>query len=183
MLSIDCVRNFILIYLENINFRRLTKLFTFTYNIQSILIKNFFFWYFFLNFEKILFLLLLLLFSDIIRCFCNLPSCISTGYMCKSKGVGCFSNFLDHGYHPSRDYRGRHGCLEHFHHEWVRSMYKTGLFRLHNCRIISFAWIAMSQFATGCWYTCIPRRRQKTIFMTYSYLRKERNLFRCCESN
>ncbi|RZC35406.1 BMP and activin membrane-bound inhibitor -like, partial [Asbolus verrucosus] len=33
--------------------------------------------------------------------------------MCKSSGGGCFSNFLDHDHgHHSKDYRGRHGCLE-----------------------------------------------------------------------
>jgi hypothetical protein len=50
--------------------------------------------------------------TDYVRCFCNLPQCVSTGYMCKSSGGGCFSNFLDRVDHNSKDYRGRHGCLE-----------------------------------------------------------------------
>ncbi|KAF5306976.1 hypothetical protein FQR65_LT07198 [Abscondita terminalis] len=44
---------------------------------------------------------------EYVRCFCNLPACISTGYMCKSSGGGCFSEVVDQG-----DYKGLHGCLE-----------------------------------------------------------------------
>ncbi|XP_023721022.1 uncharacterized protein LOC111871871 isoform X2 [Cryptotermes secundus] len=43
-----------------------------------------------------------------IRCFCNLPPCVSTGYMCKSEGGGCFSDLEDY----SDVYKARHGCLE-----------------------------------------------------------------------
>ncbi|XP_008197557.2 BMP and activin membrane-bound inhibitor homolog [Tribolium castaneum] len=50
--------------------------------------------------------------TDYVRCFCNLPQCVSTGYMCLSSEGGCFSSFLDHAGHHSKDYRGRHGCLE-----------------------------------------------------------------------
>lgn len=51
-------------------------------------------------------------FSDDVRCFCNLPACVSTGYMCKSKAGGCFSDLLGHSKPGSPFYRGRHGCLE-----------------------------------------------------------------------
>ncbi|KAG5893426.1 hypothetical protein JTB14_017866 [Gonioctena quinquepunctata] len=47
--------------------------------------------------------------TDHIRCFCNLPSCVTTGYMCKSSGGGCFSEVIDQS---TSVYRGRHGCLE-----------------------------------------------------------------------
>ncbi|XP_066993753.1 uncharacterized protein [Anabrus simplex] len=44
-----------------------------------------------------------------IHCFCNLPVCVTTSYMCKSEGSGCFSDFMDY----SMDvYKARHGCLE-----------------------------------------------------------------------
>lgn len=46
--------------------------------------------------------------SDDIRCFCNLPVCVATGYMCKSEGGGCFSDLEDY---PDV-HRARHGCLE-----------------------------------------------------------------------
>uniref|UniRef100_V5GPZ6 BMP and activin membrane-bound inhibitor n=1 Tax=Anoplophora glabripennis TaxID=217634 RepID=V5GPZ6_ANOGL len=46
--------------------------------------------------------------SDYVRCFCNLPSCVTTGYMCKSSGGGCFSDLQE----QSSVYKGRHGCLE-----------------------------------------------------------------------
>lgn len=42
------------------------------------------------------------------RCYCNLPACITTGYMCKSAGRGCFSDLVDH----VDVYRARHGCLD-----------------------------------------------------------------------
>lgn len=47
---------------------------------------------------------------EYVRCFCNLPACISTGYMCKSSGGGCFSELLDQA--NQGDYKGIHGCLE-----------------------------------------------------------------------
>ncbi|XP_034249127.1 uncharacterized protein LOC117649996 [Thrips palmi] len=43
-----------------------------------------------------------------VRCYCNLPACITTGYMCKSAGRGCFSDLVDH----VDVYRARHGCLD-----------------------------------------------------------------------
>ncbi|XP_044755361.1 BMP and activin membrane-bound inhibitor homolog [Coccinella septempunctata] len=49
--------------------------------------------------------------SDYVRCFCNLPSCVHTGYMCKSNGAGCFSDLWEVPGLPT-GYRGRHGCLE-----------------------------------------------------------------------
>ncbi|XP_018335891.1 BMP and activin membrane-bound inhibitor homolog isoform X2 [Agrilus planipennis] len=51
---------------------------------------------------------------DYVRCFCNLPVCVSSGYMCKSGGGGCFSDVQD-GTSETRQapsYQGRHGCLE-----------------------------------------------------------------------
>lgn len=42
------------------------------------------------------------------RCYCNLPACITTGYMCKSAGRGCFSDLVDH----VDVMRARHGCLD-----------------------------------------------------------------------
>ncbi|XP_019874280.2 uncharacterized protein LOC109602362 [Aethina tumida] len=56
--------------------------------------------------------------TDYVRCYCNLPACVSTGYMCKSRGGGCFSDLLDHSASSSSSsgrstvYRGRHGCVE-----------------------------------------------------------------------
>ncbi|GLV34195.1 hypothetical protein CBL_00125 [Carabus blaptoides fortunei] len=56
---------------------------------------------------------------DNVRCYCNLPICVSTGYMCKSEGGGCFSEVVDPDQPPSFRspssadvYKGRHGCLE-----------------------------------------------------------------------
>ncbi|XP_069683424.1 uncharacterized protein [Periplaneta americana] len=43
-----------------------------------------------------------------VRCFCNLPVCVGTGYMCKSEGGGCFSDLESH---PDV-FKARHGCLE-----------------------------------------------------------------------
>ncbi|KAE8744648.1 hypothetical protein FOCC_FOCC008777 [Frankliniella occidentalis] len=37
-----------------------------------------------------------------------MPACITTGYMCKSAGRGCFSDLVDH----VDVYRARHGCLD-----------------------------------------------------------------------
>lgn len=54
--------------------------------------------------------------TEYVRCFCNLPSCVGTAYMCKSSGGGCFSELLDqgsnHGAFPRDDYKGLHGCVE-----------------------------------------------------------------------
>ncbi|KAH1017662.1 hypothetical protein HUJ05_008271 [Dendroctonus ponderosae] len=52
-----------------------------------------------------------LFFLDQTRCFCNLPICVSTGYMCKSSSGGCFSDFLDPTVGSA--YIGRHGCVEY----------------------------------------------------------------------
>lgn len=54
--------------------------------------------------------------TEYVRCFCNLPSCVGTAYMCKSSGGGCFSELLDQsnptaGF-PGGDYKGLHGCVE-----------------------------------------------------------------------
>uniref|UniRef100_A0AAR5QEL9 Activin types I and II receptor domain-containing protein n=1 Tax=Dendroctonus ponderosae TaxID=77166 RepID=A0AAR5QEL9_DENPD len=49
--------------------------------------------------------------TDQTRCFCNLPICVSTGYMCKSSSGGCFSDFLDPTVGSA--YIGRHGCVEY----------------------------------------------------------------------
>ncbi|XP_073970642.1 uncharacterized protein isoform X1 [Rhodnius prolixus] len=43
-----------------------------------------------------------------IRCFCNMPECVGTNYMCKSDMLGCFSQLL-----PSLDVdRAEHGCVD-----------------------------------------------------------------------
>ncbi|XP_066245179.1 uncharacterized protein [Euwallacea similis] len=49
--------------------------------------------------------------TDHVRCFCNLPLCVTTGYMCKSTSGGCFSELLD--VTSKSGYRARHGCIEH----------------------------------------------------------------------
>lgn len=46
--------------------------------------------------------------ADDIRCYCNLPACVSTGYMCKSAQGTCFSEVVDH----SDLSKTRHGCVE-----------------------------------------------------------------------
>ncbi|XP_013790403.1 BMP and activin membrane-bound inhibitor homolog [Limulus polyphemus] len=46
-----------------------------------------------------------------IRCYCNLPSCVNTGYMCKSSHNLCFSDVENSGYSNDLS-RSRHGCLE-----------------------------------------------------------------------
>ena len=43
-----------------------------------------------------------------LRCHCNLPSCVATGYMCKSAMGTCFSEIVDR----SDLSKSRHGCLE-----------------------------------------------------------------------
>ncbi|XP_050510550.1 uncharacterized protein LOC126887198 [Diabrotica virgifera virgifera] len=60
--------------------------------------------------------------AEYVRCFCNLPSCILTGYMCKSSGGGCFSDVIV----PGNDDKGRHGCLE-FLEEKYRCHGKSGI--------------------------------------------------------
>lgn len=49
--------------------------------------------------------------AEYVRCYCNLPTCVSTNYMCKSDGGGCFSEFRA-ATGVASSYRGRHGCLE-----------------------------------------------------------------------
>ncbi|KAK4018444.1 uncharacterized protein LOC116916606 [Daphnia magna] len=46
--------------------------------------------------------------KDELRCHCNLPVCVTTGYMCKSAMGTCFSEIVDR----SDLSRSRHGCLE-----------------------------------------------------------------------
>jgi len=43
-----------------------------------------------------------------LRCYCNLPACITTGYMCQSMKSTCFSERVERG---GRSHT-RHGCLE-----------------------------------------------------------------------
>jgi len=43
-----------------------------------------------------------------IRCYCNLPACITTSYMCKSEGLGCFSNLVAF----ADVTKASHGCLD-----------------------------------------------------------------------
>lgn len=47
---------------------------------------------------------------DHVRCFCNLPTCVSTSYMCKSSSGGCYSE-VDSMEEPG--YRVNHGCIEY----------------------------------------------------------------------
>lgn len=51
---------------------------------------------------------------EYVRCFCNLPACVSTGYMCKSSKGGCFSDLLNpvNQALSNNVYRGIHGCVE-----------------------------------------------------------------------
>lgn len=46
--------------------------------------------------------------KDELRCHCNLPVCVTTGYMCKSAMGTCFSEVVDR----SDLSKSRHGCLE-----------------------------------------------------------------------
>ncbi|KAL1497307.1 hypothetical protein ABEB36_008292 [Hypothenemus hampei] len=46
-----------------------------------------------------------------VRCFCNLPPCVLTGYMCKSSIGLCFSDLQNST--TGQTYRGRHGCIEY----------------------------------------------------------------------
>ncbi|GAB0087820.1 Activin_recp domain-containing protein [Sergentomyia squamirostris] len=48
---------------------------------------------------------------DDIRCYCNLPICITTSYMCRTAATGgCFSEMKE--WSDSDDLPVRHGCLE-----------------------------------------------------------------------
>lgn len=54
---------------------------------------------------KFLSAIILLIFSSVkaeIRCYCNQPACVSTGYMCKSAVGLCFTEYTG----------GLHGCLQ-----------------------------------------------------------------------
>ncbi|XP_076266807.1 BMP and activin membrane-bound inhibitor homolog [Rhynchophorus ferrugineus] len=62
--------------------------------------------------------------ADNVRCFCNLPRCVATGYLCKSNR-GCFSDF-----ELTRFSSGRHGCMEFL----TESQQGTCLLNLHNPR-------------------------------------------------
>ncbi|CAH1977082.1 unnamed protein product [Acanthoscelides obtectus] len=44
-----------------------------------------------------------------VSCFCNLASCVTTGYVCKSVKGGCFSDISDQN---SNGHKGHHGCIE-----------------------------------------------------------------------
>lgn len=48
-----------------------------------------------------------------IRCYCNHPVCVRTGYMCKSSGANaaCYSEHLAFGTIDTSD-KSRHGCIE-----------------------------------------------------------------------
>ena len=46
--------------------------------------------------------------SGELRCYCNEPSCVSTGYMCKSQARQCYTAVEVHGDKT----RATHGCLE-----------------------------------------------------------------------
>lgn len=46
--------------------------------------------------------------TDELRCYCNLPVCVTTGYMCKSAMGTCFTEIVDRGDLS----KSRHGCLE-----------------------------------------------------------------------
>ncbi|XP_063228211.1 BMP and activin membrane-bound inhibitor homolog [Bacillus rossius redtenbacheri] len=41
-------------------------------------------------------------------CFCNLPQCVTTSYMCKSRGAGCFSDLSSF----QDVYEALHGCVD-----------------------------------------------------------------------
>ncbi|CAG2112695.1 unnamed protein product, partial [Medioppia subpectinata] len=51
-----------------------------------------------------------------IRCYCNLPQCVRTGYMCKSSGASaaCYSeqSIDTNGDGITSDHISRHGCIE-----------------------------------------------------------------------
>lgn len=50
-------------------------------------------------------------FADDIRCYCNLPRCVATGYMCRTARStigGCFSEVRNNNDKSET----RHGCIE-----------------------------------------------------------------------
>ncbi|KRZ44654.1 BMP and activin membrane-bound inhibitor -like protein, partial [Trichinella pseudospiralis] len=49
--------------------------------------------------------------SLLLRCYCNLPSCIKSAYMCKSK-IGCFEDFEPSTWKRSNQNGVWRGCLE-----------------------------------------------------------------------
>ncbi|KRZ58489.1 BMP and activin membrane-bound inhibitor -like protein [Trichinella nativa] len=49
--------------------------------------------------------------SLLLRCYCNLPSCIKSAYMCKSK-IGCFEDFEPSSWKNSNQNGVWRGCLE-----------------------------------------------------------------------
>ncbi|XP_077979120.1 BMP and activin membrane-bound inhibitor homolog isoform X1 [Glandiceps talaboti] len=42
----------------------------------------------------------------LIRCYCDAPDCVDSGYMCKSD-IGCYSEILE-----EKDSKPRHGCMD-----------------------------------------------------------------------
>lgn len=63
--------------------------------------------------------LLFLRIDDVIRCFCNLPRCVSTSYMCqtaRSSSGGCFSELRSS---DAGDSVPKHGCIEILQEEYV----------------------------------------------------------------
>jgi len=77
--------------------------------------------------------------SDDIRCYCNLPVCVSTSYMCKSDAGVCFSEIVEdieyRTFRGQEGYKRRHGCLELLEDEdqksECRNMLIGGSFRGH----------------------------------------------------
>lgn len=63
----------------------------------------------FIHFYGLQFLFLMTLAQGEIRCYCNHPSCVVTGYMCKSSAGSCFTEHFAHSKDLSRS---RHGCTE-----------------------------------------------------------------------
>lgn len=58
-----------------------------------------------------------------IRCYCNLPLCVVTGYMCKSALNVCYT---EHFSYSSDLSRSRHGCVELLRHEKRNECTKSG---------------------------------------------------------
>lgn len=56
----------------------------------------------------VLIVFLFVFLADELRCHCNLPSCVTTGYMCKSTMGTCFSEIVDR----TDLSKSRHGCIE-----------------------------------------------------------------------
>ncbi|XP_067141292.1 BMP and activin membrane-bound inhibitor homolog [Centruroides vittatus] len=59
-----------------------------------------------------------------IRCYCNLPLCVVTGYMCKSTLNACYT---EHFSYSSDLSRSRHGCLDQLRHEKRTQCAKRGV--------------------------------------------------------